>query len=262
MGPSRKTLNKLYALSRNQCAFKNCDAPVIEGADTITGILCHIKARSPGGPRYDATQTDEQRHSDANLLLLCAKHAKIVDSEPERYTVAKLQEMKRLHEQPGPVEISQADAQKGELLFRHYGAVSVRAGGNVMVNSPGAVQASQVVFKNARKTVKIVPLAGSLASDLSRRNYVKHLIDRYHKFAKQQQGRDFRYEAVYGAIKGRFGADCGNIPLHQFESLVEFLQKKIDHTMLGSMNRGKGTPNYSTFAEYRKKYERRESPKG
>ncbi len=262
MGPSRKTLNKLYALSRNQCAFKNCDAPIIEGADTITGILCHIKARSPGGPRYDATQTDEQRHSDANLLLLCAKHAKIVDTEPERYTVAKLQEMKRLHEQPGPVEISQADAQKGELLFRHYGDVSVTAGGNVMVNSPGAVQASQVVFKNARKTVKVVPPAGSLASDLSRRNYVKHLIDRYQEFAKQQPGRLFRYAAVYSAIKGRFGADWGNIRLHQFESLVEFLQKKIDRTMLGSMNRGKGTPNYSTFAEYREKYEGGRVPKG
>src|SRR5579872_4643685 len=128
MGPSRQTIKRLYALSRNQCAFNSCDAPIIEGTETVTGILCHIKARSPGGPRYDGTQTDEQRHSDANLILLCARHAKIIDAEPERYSVAKLQEIKRLHEQPGPVEISQTDAQKAELLFRHWDDVSITAG--------------------------------------------------------------------------------------------------------------------------------------
>lgn len=260
MKPSLKTIKKLFAVSRNQCAFQNCYVPVVQESGTVTGVVCHIKARSSGGPRYDAAQTEEERHSHANLILLCAKHAKIIDSEPARYTVAELQRMKRLHEEPGPIEVSQADAQKAELLFRHFDALSVSAGGHVMLNSPGGIQASQVVIKNPKKTVKVAPPAGSLACDLSRRNYVKHLIDRYQELAKQQPDRVFRYPVIYKAVKRRFGVNWDSVPLRQFEALVEFLQQKIDRTMLGSINRGKATRNYSTFVEYCDKYERQRLP--
>ena len=262
MKPSLKTTKKLFAVSHNQCAFKKCNALIVQESGTVTGVVCHIKARSAGGPRYDATQTEEERHSDANLILLCAKHAKIIDSEPERYSVAKLQEMKRSHEKSGLIEVSQVDAQRAELLFNQYDARYITAGGHVMLNSPGGIQASQVVIKNPRKTIKVAPPEGSLACDLSRRNYAKHLIDRYQEFAKQQPGRVFRYPAIYGAVKRRFGVNWDSVPLRQFEALVEFLQRKIDHTLLGSMNRGRGIPNYSTFAEYCVKYERREVPNG
>jgi hypothetical protein len=261
MKPSWKTIKKLFAVSHNQCAFQNCESPVVEESDSITGVVCHIKARSIGGPRYDAQQTEEERHSFANLILLCSRHGKIIDSEPERYTVDKLREMKRQHEQRGPVELSQSDARKAELLFRHYDALSITAGGHVMLNSPGSVQASNVVIKSPKKAIKIASPAGSLGCDLSRRNYVKHLIDRYQEFAKQQPGRNFRSPVVYAAIKRQFGANWDSISLQLFDDLVLFLQQRVDRTMLGSMNRSKGTPNYSTFAEYRKKYEHHGVPK-
>ena len=260
MKPSLKTIKKLFAVSRNQCAFEKCKTPIVQESGTVIGVVCHVKARSAGGPRYDATQTEEERHSHGNLILLCAKHAKIIDSEPDRYTVAKLQEMKRRQEQPGPVEVSQADAQKAELLFTHCDAVSLVAGGHVMLNRPGGIQASQVVIKNRKQIIKIAPSPGSLACDLSRRNYVRHLIDRYQEFAKQQPGRVFRYPVIYKAIKRRFGVNWDRVPLRQFAALVEFLQQRIDHTMLGAMNRGKGTASYSTFTEFCEKYEPREVP--
>ena len=260
MKPSLKTIKRLFAVSRNQCAFQRCDVSIVQESGTVIGVVCHIKARSRGGPRYDILQSEEERHSHANLILLCAEHAKIVDAEPTRYTVATLQQMKRLHEEQSPIEISQVDSQKAELLFNHCDAFSITAGGHVMLNSPGGIQASHVVIKNPKKTVKVAPPAGSLACDLSRRNYVKHLVDRYQEFAKQQPSRVFRYPVIYKAVKQRFGVNWDSVPLRQFGALVEFLQQKIDRTMLGSMNRGKGTRNYSTFAEYCDKYERQSFP--
>jgi len=51
------------------------------------------------------------------------------------------------------------------------------------------------------------------------------------------------------------------VSVNLFEELSSFLQQKIDRTMLGSMNRGKSQPNYSSFPEYIEKYEHRKKQK-
>jgi hypothetical protein len=71
--PSKATLKRLFALSGNRCAFPGCGLPVVDpGTGNLCGAPVHINAVSPGGPRYDPRQTDEQRESVENLLLLCA----------------------------------------------------------------------------------------------------------------------------------------------------------------------------------------------
>lgn len=257
MKPSLQTTKRLFALSQNRCASPGCPNSIVEDSGTITGITCHIKARSKLGPRYDKKQTEKERYSFSNLILLCAQHSKLIDSEPDRYPVPLLREWKNRHEQAGVAELSKSDAIKAKLLFDSYSNTSITAGGHVMLNSPGGTQTSNLVIKSERKTVKILPPEGSLASDVSRRNYVKHLIDRYNDFASKQPGRDFRHAAIYPWIRARYGAKWDLIPIHQFADLVSDLQKRVDSTMLGSMNRGKGIPNYSTFEEFRRKYERR-----
>jgi hypothetical protein len=63
MEPALKTVKTLFALSRNECAFPGCPAPIVESeSETITGVICHINARSPDGPRYDPAQTDDARN--------------------------------------------------------------------------------------------------------------------------------------------------------------------------------------------------------
>lgn len=64
----------------------------------VTGRLSHIKASSPGGPRYDPAQTDEQRHAFDNLILMCPIHHDVIDADPTAYTVARLGEVKSDHE--------------------------------------------------------------------------------------------------------------------------------------------------------------------
>jgi hypothetical protein len=102
--------------------------------------------------------------------------------------------------------------------------------------------------------VKILPPEGSIASDLLKRNYIKHLIDRYHEFASKQSGRTFGYAAIYSEIKKMYGAKWDLVPVHLFDDFASFLQRRIDRTMLGGMNRGKGIPNYSTFKQFLSKY--------
>jgi hypothetical protein len=66
--------------------------------DLLVGEVCHIKAASEGGPRYDRRQTDTQRHSGSNLLLLCHAHHVTVDAQTAKYPAKSLARMKVRHE--------------------------------------------------------------------------------------------------------------------------------------------------------------------
>jgi hypothetical protein len=254
--PSLATIKRLFAKSGNRCAFPECPLPIVEESDAVTGIVCHIKARSKKGPRYDSKQTDEERHGLSNLILLCGRHSKLIDSEPKKYTAESLGAMKAAHEKRyGSIEITQADARKAEGLLAEYRTIYITAGGHVMLNSPGAIQATNVTIKSARRSVKTLPAEGSLGSDVVRRNYVKHLIDRYNEYASDQPRKGkFSYGAIYTPIKKEFKADWERIPLARFDDLVRFMQARIDKTRLARINLGKGIKNYSTFEEYGVKY--------
>ncbi len=95
--PTIATIKRLFAVSGNQCAFPGCSTPLVVSG-TVTGEVCHIRARSPDGPRYDPTQTDEERHAFENLVLMCPVHHRIVDADPGTYTVEKLLGIKARHE--------------------------------------------------------------------------------------------------------------------------------------------------------------------
>jgi hypothetical protein len=64
-----------------------------------TGEAAHIRAASPGGPRYDANQTAEERVSIHNAIWLCAKCSTAIDKDEIRYPVSLLLSWKRNHEE-------------------------------------------------------------------------------------------------------------------------------------------------------------------
>jgi len=90
-------VKRLFALSGNRCAFPKCESPLVQSG-SIVGVVCHIKADSPGGPRYDTEQTDNERHAFENLLLMCGVHHKVIDDDEGSYTVARLLAIKEAHE--------------------------------------------------------------------------------------------------------------------------------------------------------------------
>jgi hypothetical protein len=97
--PTVPTVKRLYALSANECAFPNCHNPLVDPASgTVTGRICHIKARSKDGPRYDPDQTEDERHAFENLVLMCPIHHDVIDADPDSFTVERLHQIKTTHE--------------------------------------------------------------------------------------------------------------------------------------------------------------------
>ena len=97
--PAVSTIKRLFALSGDQCAFPNCPLSLVDGpSGKVIGKVCHIKARQPGGRRYDANQSDAERHEFDNLLLLCPIHHDVIDSDVESYSVQRLVQIKLGHE--------------------------------------------------------------------------------------------------------------------------------------------------------------------
>ena len=65
---------------------------------TITGEAAHICAASPGGPRYNPEQTDEERHGASNAIWLCRNCHKKVDTDWKDWPAQKLIDIKTAHE--------------------------------------------------------------------------------------------------------------------------------------------------------------------
>ncbi|MGH7794506.1 MAG: hypothetical protein ACREQ2_06375 [Candidatus Binatia bacterium] len=64
--PTEKTIKQLFALSGNVCAFPDCKVPIIEPTGTITGEICHIKARRKrdlDSTAHSPTKTDTHGNS-------------------------------------------------------------------------------------------------------------------------------------------------------------------------------------------------------
>jgi len=95
--PTPADTKRLFALSGNRCAFPRCRTPVVQDG-TLVGRVCHIKAASPGGKRFDPEQTPIERHGFDNLILLCANHHAVIDDDLIAYTVERLLKMKGDHE--------------------------------------------------------------------------------------------------------------------------------------------------------------------
>lgn len=253
-GPSEKTVKRLFALSRNRCAYPKCETPIVHSSGTLTGEVCNIRAQSEGGPRYDPKQSTEARHAFANLMLLCSVHHRIVDGEPRIYTPELLADMKEIHERGGDIELSKASAQLAQKLFEHT-QLSVQASGKsqVMVASPGGIQAHQIIIKTSkRRALSLLPQEGAVGHNLSKRNYTLHLIERYNEFQKWDAAKlgKGKYIVIYRAIKKEFDAKWDFVPEAQFPRLVSFLQAKILNSKLGRIKNSKGEKCFSTWDEW------------
>lgn len=79
--------------------------------------------------------------------------------------------------------------------------------------------------------------------------YCEYLIDRYQKYQSgDKTGKgDFKYQAIHQAIKRKFGASWKLVDEVHFPRLVEFLQLRIDKTIIGKINRKISHQNYRTF---------------
>ncbi len=104
--PSLPTIKWLFAVSGGVCAFPKCTTPLVDPASgKVTGRICHIKGRSVGGPRYDANQSEEERHGFQNLILMCPIRHDVIDADTTTYSVDYLIQIKATQQQVKHQEI-------------------------------------------------------------------------------------------------------------------------------------------------------------
>ena len=95
--PTTTTAKRLFAVSGNRCAFPKCPNTLVHG-EKVTGKICHIKGRKPKAKRYDPQQSEKERHSFGNLIIMCPIHHDVIDNDEITYTVTVLLDYKGQHE--------------------------------------------------------------------------------------------------------------------------------------------------------------------
>lgn len=251
--PTVKTLKRLFAVSSNRCAFPACVNPLVEDSGTVTGEIAHIRSASPNGPRHDSTQSAEETHGFANLILLCGRHHAIVDAEIDDYPVVRLENMKREHEASGNVEISPFHGMAAQRLLEKYeNVLIVNTDGNVAYKSPGAIQAKTINLRTTKKTVRFTPPSDAIGASAILASYVEYLINKYQDYQKldvEKEGQR-KYALIYSAIQREYGSKWQTIPITQFDNLVSFLHRRIDNTKTGRIRKKRGQKRYHSFEEH------------
>ncbi|TCM51118.1 hypothetical protein C8J36_110125 [Rhizobium sp. PP-F2F-G48] len=255
--PLLSTIKRLFFEAGRRCAFPGCAVRLVDESGAIIGEICHMKARNAHGPRYDPSQSETERQSYDNLLLLCPTHHRTIDAQPEVFSVALLKDMKARAEADHSEPERPNDAFfAAALLAKLHDLVITDNRGNIAINSPGSVQAGTVVFKTTKSKPKIAAPAGSIGADGDRRRYVKYLIDRYIQFAKLEPSRsgEFKHAVIYASIKREFGSQWELVSLARFADLCVYLQARIAKTRFGRINAAKGQALFSSFEEYLSKH--------
>lgn len=93
-------------LARGGCYWPGCGEPTVRfvnGVPMNNFQIAHIRAFSPGGPRYDPDLPAGEREGFSNLLLLCIPHHTLVDGQrtASRYPVELLKKWKSDREADG-----------------------------------------------------------------------------------------------------------------------------------------------------------------
>lgn len=143
--PSLSTIKRLFAVSHNQCAFPGCLLPLVDSSnERVIGKVCHIKANNPRGPRYDPLQSEEERQSFTNLMILCSNHHDVIDSDIEAYTVERLNAMKEKHESSYQVQ-EELNDEIAKQLIASIEIASLNNGSSIIsINQHGGQVAHQI----------------------------------------------------------------------------------------------------------------------
>jgi hypothetical protein len=118
----------------------------------------------------------------------------------------------------------------------------------------GAQHAEQIVNVVGPTTIKAhgpkvqrAPIPGTVGADPYMKGELQKLVKRLGDFRRWQKGKD-KARSIFPAIYGKYLRDKGyavfDTPQERFREAVEYFHDKIDKTVLGRVNKGKGQRNY------------------
>lgn len=122
------------------------------------------------------------------------------------------------------------------------------------LQSIGDIVTNGVIAKSHAKPFQTEYPKGCIGADLIRRNYIRYLVERYHRFkeAELPPGETTRstYAVIYKNIETKFKTPTYFVPTSRFEELADYLKSRIDQTILGKRKRSCGSASYSSFDEF------------
>jgi hypothetical protein len=106
-----KTKDILAKRANLKCSNLDCGIPTsgphTEKHRSINiGEAAHIKGANPGSARYEANMSPIERSSIINGIWLCRKCARLIDTDPYKYSVEVLYEWKSVHESNVDLELN------------------------------------------------------------------------------------------------------------------------------------------------------------
>lgn len=121
---------KLWTKAAGRCEFRGCNRILYEEDLTHENgnfsNFAHILPNSEKGPRGHeiTTQTQEDRNSEENFMLLCPIHHKLIDARESesKYPASLLREMKKEHEDRIRL-VTSADAERKSLVVIYQTAI-------------------------------------------------------------------------------------------------------------------------------------------
>ena len=115
---------RLWIVSGGRCEFEGCNTPLWHDEVTLQKMnrsyVAHIIAREQNGPRGDQKQSKLLAEDIGNLMLLCDAHHRLIDGDSDEYSIERLHEMKRSHEERIATLTSLQKNRKSHVIL--YGA--------------------------------------------------------------------------------------------------------------------------------------------
>lgn len=199
-----KTQRALWAKAGGRCEFRGCNQHLIGDLlagreDPMFGFLAHIVADSEDGPRGDKTLSPKLAKEMSNLMLTCAHHHRLIDTEAQdQYPVELLTQMKVDHERR--LEIAGGiDADRASHVVR-FGA---NIGANEALVSTRDLFAAMVPerYPATRETIDL-ELVGSTFTDDEPEYWALQQTNLQRQFDAKIRGRverqDIRHMSVFG----------------------------------------------------------------
>lgn len=175
--PSLQTVKRLFADSGNVCAFAECSQALVVG-ETVVGDICHICAANPGGARFDVTQSDEERASYENLVLMCPTHHRVIDADVATYTVDAIKQLKQLQSSSAKSQ-PQINDGLAQVALQNSGIVIGSVSDSVVsINQQGGITAHTVNQAPAPE-LKILSQSNSSEGQWSKTKIVVEVIAPY-----------------------------------------------------------------------------------
>lgn len=97
----QRTQNQLWGMAAGRCEICNklLYLDSFLGQEGNYAELAHIHAVSENGPRHKYGMTQTEKNDVSNLMLLCAEHHHMIDSDEKFFVIGYLLELKAEHEQ-------------------------------------------------------------------------------------------------------------------------------------------------------------------